>query len=85
MELGGRATARFVPRQVSNYQKIKIAKSIGDEIKWLTQKLDKFTEEELDRYILPHPLLGKLTISEMIYFTIYHVLHHKKMTERDLM
>lgn len=84
LELGGRATARFVPRQVSNDQKIKIAKSISDEIKWLTQKLDKFTEEELDRYILPHPLLGKLTIREMIYFTIYHVIHHKMMTERDL-
>jgi uncharacterized damage-inducible protein DinB len=85
LQQGGRATARFVPRQVSLDQKTRITQSIGNEIKWLNKKLDKFTEEELDRHILPHPLLGKLTIREMMYFTIYHVLHHKKMIERDLM
>lgn len=42
------------------------------------------TCDELDKYILPHPLLGKLTIREMMYFTIYHVEHHKKLTERGL-
>lgn len=84
LQQGGRAAARFVPRQVSFDQKEKIAQSIGNEVKWLNEKLDKFTEAELDRYILPHPLLGKLTIREMMYFTIYHVLHHKMMTERDL-
>jgi hypothetical protein len=84
LQQGGRAMARFVPKQVSLNQKGKIAQSIGNEVKWLNEKLDKFTEEELDRYILPHPLLGKLTIREMMYFTIYHALHHKMMTERDL-
>ena len=85
LQQGGRATARFVPKPVRLDQKTTIAVSLINEIKWLNQKLDKFTEVELDRFILPHPLLGKLTIREMMYFTIYHVLHHKKMTERDLM
>jgi hypothetical protein len=70
---------------VSYDQKPALVQSISNEIKWLSEKLDKFTEEELDKYILPHPLLGKLTIREMMYFTIYHVLHHQMMTERDLM
>ncbi|HEV7999166.1 MAG TPA: DinB family protein [Planctomycetaceae bacterium] len=33
-------------------------------------------EEDLDRYVLPHPLLGKLTLREMLFFTLYHNYHH---------
>lgn len=85
LQQGGRATSRFVPKLVSHDQKPALVQSISNEIKWLSEKLDKFTEEELDKYILPHPLLGKLTIREMMYFTIYHVQHHQMMTERDLL
>lgn len=85
LQQGGRATSRFVPRLVSHDQKPALVQSISNEIKWLSEKLDKFTEEELDKYILPHPLLGKLTIREMMYFTMYHVQHHQMMTERDLL
>jgi hypothetical protein len=70
---------------VSHDQQPALVQSISNEIKWLSEKLNKFTEEELDKYILPHPLLGKLTIREMMFFTIYHVLHHQMMTERDLL
>jgi len=30
----------------------------------------------VDQYQLPHPVLGKLTIREMLFFTIYHNLRH---------
>jgi uncharacterized damage-inducible protein DinB len=40
----------------------------------LTAELRK--EELLDQYLLPHPILGKLTIREMLLFTIYHNLRH---------
>ncbi len=75
---GGRATARFVPKTVSLNQRETLLKSVLLEITFINKKLTKFTEEELDLYILPHPLLGKLTLREMMYFTIYHVEHHKK-------
>jgi len=35
-----------------------------------------WTDEKLDNYLAPHPLLGKLTLRELIYFTIYHTEHH---------
>ena len=50
----------------------------------LNYNSDKFSEDEIDTYILPHPLLGKLTIREMIYFTIYHVEHHQNNTKQNL-
>jgi hypothetical protein len=34
--------------------------------------------------VLPHPLLGKLTIREMLYFTVYHGEHHRLHTEQNL-
>jgi len=37
---------------------------------------EKWNESELDGYLLPHPLIGKLTIREMLFFTMYHNLRH---------
>jgi hypothetical protein len=42
---------------------------------------DEYSEVQLDHYILPHPLLGKVTIQEMMYFTIYHAEHHHNCTQ----
>lgn len=42
----------------------------------LTEAIGGWSEASLDRYRLPHPLLGKLTLREMLFFTLYHVSHH---------
>ncbi|MFN8277180.1 MAG: DinB family protein [Chitinophagales bacterium] len=73
---GGRASGRFVPREVSFAQRDKLTSQLLEEIRWLCDKTAKFSEEELDRFLLPHPLLGKITLREMLYFTIYHAEHH---------
>ncbi len=36
----------------------------------------RWSEAELDRYRLPHPRLGTLTLREMAAFTVYHTEHH---------
>ena len=38
----------------------------------------------LDQYRLPHPLLGKLTIREMLFLTLYHSQHHVDVVRRRL-
>jgi hypothetical protein len=35
-----------------------------------------WNEAALDRYRLPHPALGRLTVREMLLFTLYHNAHH---------
>ena len=42
---------------------------------------DNILEKDLDFYVLPHPLIGKLTLREMLFFCIYHVQHHHKITQ----
>jgi hypothetical protein len=36
----------------------------------------RWSESALDRTGLPHPLLGLLTVREMLAFTVYHTSHH---------
>jgi hypothetical protein len=45
----------------------------------LSDAMGRWDEEPLDYYRLPHPLLGKLTVREMLYFTLYHVGHHAEI------
>lgn len=38
----------------------------------------RWTEEDLDRYQLPHPAMGKMTVREVLFFTVYHNAHHAR-------
>lgn len=79
---GGRATARFVPPPVLSSDKESLIKKYTLQKEKLIRKVSRMSEEKLDLYILPHPLLGKLTLREMLYFTIYHNEHHLKIVQR---
>ncbi len=81
---GGRASGRFIPAtsNAKNYQRLNVR--LTKEVKGLAAKINRFSEAELDLYILPHPLLGKLTLREMICFTCYHVQHHQELTKQNL-
>jgi len=54
-------------------------------VKTLVLQIEKHSESELDQMILPHPLLGKLTLREMACFAAYHVAHHHKQAEANLL
>ncbi|HEX7830033.1 MAG TPA: DinB family protein [Thermoanaerobaculia bacterium] len=49
----------------------------------LRAAIAKWSDAKLDRYQLPHPLLGKLSVREMLYFTLYHLRHHIEVVERN--
>ena len=84
LEAGGKARGRFIPKPVGPGQKTIVKDKLLEAVDKLCGKIDGYNEEQLDYYILPHPLLGKLTVREMLYFTIYHVEHHHKIAVRNL-
>jgi hypothetical protein len=84
LAFGGRATGQFVPPVISTDKKEGLIKLILESVHKLNKRLDRFSEFEMDNMILPHPLLGKITLREMMYFTIYHVAHHEAIIKRDL-
>ena len=50
----------------------------------LRKAIARWSDDKLDRYQLPHPLLGKLTVREMLFFTLYHQRHHVEVVQRHL-
>lgn len=81
---GAVATGAFIPAQVPFKQKRAIAEAITKTIDRLIKLLNKYSEQDLDTFIAPHPLLGKLTLRELLYFTIFHVEHHHHSIEEML-
>ena len=48
------------------------------ESKRLQYKTKKLSDKNLDEVILPHPLMGKMPVREIIMWTAYHTEHHTK-------
>jgi len=78
LKQGGRASGRYIPKLISpeNGQE-KMLHIFSKAIYRLAGSIQKkWADPQLDRYIAPHPLLGKITLRELCYFTIYHTQHH---------
>ena len=73
---GSKATKQFIPPAIIFEKRRNLGNNLLKTVGNLSNKIKRFSEIELDDYLLPHPILGKLTIREMLYFTIYHVEHH---------
>lgn len=84
LQQGGVASARFTPQKISFTQKENLCASLKKNISKLAKVVANHSETDLDKYILPHPLLGKLTLREMLYFTVFHVEHHQKLIAKYL-
>jgi len=84
--MGGKASGRFIPKTISaGYGKQKMLDRFNRSMNKLIHTINsKWDETKLDQYIAPHPLLGKITLRELCYFTIHHTYHHlesiKKIT-----
>jgi hypothetical protein len=81
---GGKAPERFVPEPKSQNQKETLIAKLTGLVKDLSAGINNFTEKELDALLIPHPLLGNLTLREMLYNAIYHVQHHHQQTIQHL-
>ena len=57
-------------------EKQYILNRLQTESKKLQYKTKKISDKNLDTLILPHPLMGKMPIREIIMWTAYHVEHH---------
>ena len=81
---GIEAPQPFIPTDLKYGDKNVIFEEYNEKVKSLLGNIDDWSEEELDKYLIPHPLLGNLTLREMLYFFIYHSRHHQNNVERTL-
>jgi hypothetical protein len=47
--------------------------------KKLQYKTRKISDVNLDTLVIPHPLMGKMTVRELIMWAAYHTEHHTKI------
>jgi hypothetical protein len=83
---GAVASGRFLPEVTGTGPEVRqrIIAGWNDTGRRLEQALSPWSEADLDRYMLPHPLLGKLSVREMLFFTLYHTMHHVNDVQRLL-
>ncbi len=81
---GGKAPARFVPENNAIPERDVLSEKLAKLITALCVQIETFTEEELDGLLIPHPLLGNLTLREMLFNAIYHLEHHHEIAKENL-
>ncbi len=83
---GGRASGIYIPKVVSPQTgKETLLTSFSKSMENLISGIDKkWGDQQLDKFLAPHPLLGKITLRELCYFTIYHTYHHLNIIKQRL-
>ena len=77
--LGLKETPRsFDPLRKGAPAQRKFLRSWNSKSQKLISLWSRWKEKDLDRYLVPHPLLGKIHMRELIYFTLYHNQLHSK-------
>jgi hypothetical protein len=89
LSAGGKATGQFVPSPVRPPANLlgwqaDLVRECQLAVRALAGAVEPWNERDLDGLQLPHPLLGKLTLREMLYFTLYHYEHHRAGVARRL-
>ncbi|HUH73429.1 MAG TPA: DinB family protein [Chitinophagales bacterium] len=62
----------------------ELLQQYNEQISSLKSSIQDWSEEDLNRYCIKHPILGKITGLEMWSFTVYHQFHHMRTIQRIL-
>jgi hypothetical protein len=79
---GGQASGRYIPPPVPSSDKNALLNRYTSEKDRMLKKIGQWSEKNLDAYLLPHPLLGKITVREMLFFTTFHTDHHLNIMKK---
>ena len=75
---GGAAGGPYLPQvnETTSAEKARILAKWAEKSDELARAVKNWLEADLDKLRLPHPLLGKISVREMLLFTLYHNMHH---------
>jgi hypothetical protein len=82
VKAGRFAPSPMNPSEQSEEQRSSLMTTLDTVSKNLTSAVSHWREWQLDRLRLRHPALGNLTVREMLFFTLYHNLHHVENVAR---
>jgi uncharacterized damage-inducible protein DinB len=73
------APVAYSAKEGRQFNKSELIARMRHEQDQLINTTTKWNEKQLSKYIVPHPALGKLTIREVLYFTVFHTEHHQNI------
>lgn len=82
LENGVKAIESFIPVVYPETTIEELISQGKDLLDAFISNLENWSEEELEMYNCPHPILGKIPFRELLYFTIYHVQHHNETIKK---
>ena len=68
------------PKDILREKCLKDLYILTEKIK---KKSTKLSDNTLDNLLLPHPLMGKMTIRELLMWNAYHTQHHLSVLKKD--
>lgn len=83
----GAKAGRFTPRpgrlpvRLGEEQQ-RLIDQCAESLGRLEKAMAPWSETQLDQYRLPHPVLGRVTVREMLMFTLFHFEHHRDTVSR---
>lgn len=83
MSSGGISPAQYVAEKNRVFEKEILLKRFSDELKDLKAYLEKWDDKSMSQYVLPHPGLDKITIREILFYTIWHTNHHLVILQKQ--
>ena len=82
-ETGAKSPAQYTAENLTTADRERIIKWFKEEMSTLKQQVGKYSEARLSKYLLPHPLVGKMTFREFAIWTAVHTDHHFELMKRD--
>ena len=73
---GGKAPEQFVPKEEITASKEALTEQLMALIAQYNAAILKLAKADFESLLIPHPLLGLITLKEMAYNASYHVEHH---------
>jgi hypothetical protein len=84
IENGAKSPSLYIPKPVLFEDKSSLIKKHQLLHEKFIERINKHSDIELDNYSLPHPILGKVSLSELAIFTSFHTIHHFELLKLKL-
>ena len=70
-----RPSNEYLPKEGREFDKDELLSRFEESKQNFIQAFEKISEKDLGKFVIPHPLIGKLTLREFTYFIIFHTKH----------
>jgi hypothetical protein len=84
LENGAKSPSIYIPKPVLFEDRDSLIQKHLSLNEQFISKINKHSEADLDKFRLPHPILGKVSLRELLIFTSLHTIHHFELLKVKL-